>query len=179
MLTLLGRAVLVPVLLGAPAGLVWSAVAPRPKLLLTSDSPVYANPEPQAPIAADGWFAVITAVTAVLCGVLVFLVTRRRLYDRAHEVASLLGLALGGLGGSMVAWGTGWAVAFATYRERIRTHAAGTEVMGNLQLHAPGVIVVWPLLAVVVFTALLAAGTGRRGVRAHRPPSAVAEADSA
>lgn len=152
-------------LLGAPAGLVWSVVAERPDLVLTPSGTVYGTSEPQAVIAADGWFAVVTAVAGALCGILAFLGARRRLDTRLREVAVLLGLSLGGLLAALSAWGAGRAMGFAEFQQDLRTQSAGSHVTGVLHVHAVGLVVVWSIAAVIFFTLLLAfagrkSGTG-------------------
>ena len=153
-------------LLGAPAGLVWKAVSPRPEFVLTRQGPVFATPEPHAVIAADGWFAVITAVAGLLCGGVAYVLVRPRLRAQAHEVAVLLGLAVGGLLASSITWYVGSRVSgLVQFREQVRSAPSGTHVTGPLQLHAVGLVVVWSLLAVLVFAILTLLGAGRRAAR--------------
>lgn len=152
-------------LLGAPAGLVWFAVAPRPELTRTPHGTAYANPEPHALIAADGWFAGVTAVAGLLCGVGAYVAARDRLDGRLRDVAVLVVLTISGLAGSLVTWRVGQAVGHTGFHDRLRSAQPGTHVLGALQLHAMGVLVAWPLVAVVAFAVLLALqgrDTGRR-----------------
>lgn len=143
-------------LLGALAGLVWAAVAERPDLVLTPSGTVYGTPEPQAVIAADGWFAVVTAVAGALCGIVAFLYGRSRLDTRLREIVVLLGLTLGGLLAALSTWGVGHATGLAEFRRLLRTQPTGSHVTGVLQLHAVGLVVVWSISAVIFFTLLLA-----------------------
>ena len=125
--------------LGAPVGLIWSALAPRARYVATDDGLRLADPTTQALIAADGWFALLTAVAGALCGAVAQAVARRR-------VAALLGLAAGGLAAAGAAFLTG---------------TAGGDGPNRLTLTAPGVLLGWPLLAVIVFGALEAAAAYR------------------
>lgn len=157
--------IVVMTLLGGPAGLVWAALAPRPELVLTSDGAVYADPEPYAVIAADGWFAVVTAVAGAMCGALMYAAARRLLCTRAREVAALLGLTVGGVLAALATWGVGRAAAYAEFQHQVRVAESGTHVLGFLQVHAVGLVVAWPLLAVATFAVLL-------GVRMWRAQNA-------
>lgn len=149
------------VLLGVPAGLLWTVSAPRAEVLLTAGGTVYAHPQPSAVIAADGWFAVLAGVTGLACGIALYVVGRRHLRGRMREVAALGGLTFGGLLGSLTAAHVGRLVAMPAFQERIRTAPPGANVPALLELQATGLVVLWPIAAVVVFTACLAAGTAR------------------
>lgn len=152
------------VLLGAPAGLLWSVLAPRAEVVRTDGETVYPHSEPSAVIAADGWFTVVTAVSGLVCGAAVYLLGRRHLHGRTPEIATLAGLSCGGLLGSLTAARVGELVAATAAQQRAGTSSPGTHIAALLELHALGFIVIWPIVAVIVFTVVLALRTaGRKG----------------
>jgi len=80
------------VLLGAPVGLLWSAVAPRLTVVLRpGQDPAAQGIEGKAFIAADGYFLVIVLVTGLLTGLLAWQFFRR------NGPFTVLGLLVGGL----------------------------------------------------------------------------------
>lgn len=153
-------------LLGAPAGLVWAAVAPRPELILTPIGAAYANPRAEAVIAGDGWFAVVSVGAGLLCGLMTYALGRRWLHGRAREIAVLVGLVGGGALGSFIAARVGRLADLATFQQQATALPAGRQVPGFLQLHATALLIGWPVAAVLAFAAALAvAGAARRRAR--------------
>lgn len=143
--------------LGVPAGLLWAAVAPRTAYVVVHGAPLLADPETQTLIAADGWFAALTAAAGLLCGVAAYV-----LAGRLGEPGPLGGLAAGAVAGAVVAWRVGHLAGLSHYRHVLATARDGATVHAALDLHAAGVIVAWPLVAVVVFGLLEALDpTGR------------------
>jgi hypothetical protein len=66
------------VLLAAPAGLLWSAVAPRLTVSFDENGPTAANLEStKAFSGADGSYLVVMLLAGVLCGVLTWVFARR------------------------------------------------------------------------------------------------------
>lgn len=136
--------VLVLAALAVPAGLLWSWLSPRAPYQVTGEGTVLADPSTQALIAADGWFAVITAGLGLVCGALGWLIGRRT------PVAMLLALCAGGvLGAFLVRWiGSTFTLGAVT----VAAAAPGTKVVaGTLSLKASGVMVAWPLVGVAMF----------------------------
>lgn len=148
------------VLLGAPLGLLWAAVAPHATYLLTGQGPLPADPESDAVFAADGWFTLIALGAGLVCGVLACLLPRWR------GPASVLGLAVGGLLGAVVAWRVGRLVDLGQYRHMLDGGVRGARVPGPLTLRARGVLVVWPLLSVVTVAVVEVVGMLRENRRA-------------
>jgi hypothetical protein len=145
-------------LLGPPAGLLWAAVAPPVRYLMLDGRIVLADPETQALIAGDGRYALITGVAGALCGALAYLAG-----GRDNDVPLLLGLGTGGLAAALLAWLVGHRIGPAGFEGSVRA-AAGRAVEGPADLHAVGVVVFWPLLAVAVY-ALLEAVVARLAPR--------------
>lgn len=141
----------VTVLLGAPVGLIWSALAPHAHVR------VQAGVEPYIPdattevfIAGDGWFIGLTLLLGVVCGVLAWLVARR------SGPFVVVGLAAGGLVAAYVASRVGMRIGQDALRAAVSSGRQGTYV-GNVALQAKAALVVWPLGAVAAFATLVAA----------------------
>lgn len=86
------------VLLGAPAGLLWSAVAPRLRVTFGADGPAAADLEgTKAFIGADASYLLVMLGAGVLCGALGWAFARR------SGPWTVAGLAVGGLLAALVA----------------------------------------------------------------------------
>ena len=86
-------------LAGLPAGLLWWIISPLPPIEKRADGLYRAGGEGnESAIAADGWFAVIVLAVGIVVALLVYLRTR------PSRLAPLVGLAVGGVLGSVVAW---------------------------------------------------------------------------
>ncbi|BCJ61187.1 hypothetical protein Jiend_46090 [Micromonospora endophytica] len=77
---------LVLTLLGAPLGLLWATLAPATPVVKTPDGAVYGQPQPEQPVAADGWFSLLGLGFGVLAALAVWFVLSRR---RGRSVWSL------------------------------------------------------------------------------------------
>ncbi len=130
-------------LLGAPMGLLWSTVAPRARVVVLAGGPDLLDPNTKAFIAADGTFLLLTAGAGLLCAVGALLLGGRR-----HGVATALGLAVGGLAASYLAWRVGHRIGLADFRRAVRG-PVGTSTVLNLSLRAKGVLVAWALTGVL------------------------------
>ena len=81
---------------------------------------------------------------------------------RLGEPGLLGGVAAGAMAAAVVAWRVGHVAGLSHYRHVLRTAGEATAVKAALSLHATGVIVAWPLIAVVAFGLLEALDpTGR------------------
>jgi hypothetical protein len=90
------------VLLGAPAGLLWSAIAPRLDVHVSARGIDAGEVESsEAFIGADGSYFLLMLAVGVLCGLLGF-----RLFRQAGP-AAVLGLAVGGAMAALVAMAVG------------------------------------------------------------------------
>jgi hypothetical protein len=86
------------VLLGAPAGLLWSAVAPRLRISFGASGPSAADLEStKAFIGADGSYLLVMLAAGVVCGTLAWLFARR------SGPWTVIGLTVGGLLAALVA----------------------------------------------------------------------------
>jgi hypothetical protein len=154
-------AALVIAVLGVPAGLLWTTVAPRTTYVIAGGKALLGDPESQTLIAADGWFAVLTAAAGLLCGVVAYV-----LAGRLRELGLLGALGAGGVAAGLIAWWVGSMVGRSSFQHAVRTARDGTAAKGALDLHAAGVVIAWPLIAVVAFGLLEALDVARRESRA-------------
>jgi hypothetical protein len=148
-LATLGLTAGVTVLLGAPVGLVWSAVAPHAHVRVEAGDAYIADATSEVFIAGDGWFIGITVLVGVVCGVLAWAAARR------SGPFVVIGLAAGGLAAAYVASRVGVRIGQDTLRDLVATGQQGTYV-GNIALQAKAALVAWPLGAVAAFATLVA-----------------------
>ncbi len=142
-------------LLGFPLGWLWSALAPRARVVVLAGGADLADPNTKAFIAADATFLLLTAVAGLVCGVLALLLGGRR-----HGVATAVGLAAGGLAASYVAWRVGHRIGLGEFRRAVQG-PTGTATPLYLTLRAKGVLVAWALAGVLTVVAV--------AVHARRP----------
>jgi hypothetical protein len=143
--------------LGAIAGVIWGAVAPRPLFQEVSvGAAQLVNAESSAFIAADAWFCLIGAVGGLIIGLAGW-----RLLIRRGDWPATAGLVLGAVGAGYLALYIGQTIGRATYFHQLSTAAAGTYFHANLLLGAQSALAFWPLLAGAVI--LIAAAGGPRG----------------
>lgn len=148
-------------LLGAAAGLVWLAVAPRPLLEITGPgAAALANPESNALMSVDGVFCLVCVAGGAVSGLLGYFFAVRR-YGPVGMVAVIAGAVAAGY---VTKW-IGEQPGLATFHHRLATLPAGTELHGSLSLGATGGLALWPLAASLVAGGLLAlANPGRRSI---------------
>ncbi|GAA0656201.1 hypothetical protein GCM10010193_03350 [Kitasatospora atroaurantiaca] len=151
------------VLLGVVVGLLWLWLAPRVMLVATSDAIRYVDPEGEQRAGADSVFALLGLGAGVLTALVAFLLSR----GRGGGVAVAVGLAVGGLAGSLVAWQVGMRLGPGTDVIANAKHAGqGVEFSAAIELGARGALLVWPMTAMVLLLALSAAF----GKREQDPP---------
>ncbi|MER7584699.1 hypothetical protein [Kitasatospora sp. NPDC097691] len=149
------------------AGLVmaalWAWLAPKVPLVVDGDRILYLDPEGEQRAGADAVFAIIGLGAGILTALGAFLVTRRR----GGGIAVALGLAVGGLLGSVGAWRIGqWLGPGKDLIGEARRVGNGGHFDANIDLGALGALLVWPMAAMVVLLALSAAV----GKREEDPP---------
>lgn len=134
-------------LLGVPVGLVWSAIAPRAELIVTAPGQTLpADPESTAYMTGDGTFALLTMAVGALVAIVAYTVAGRR-----SGTGAALGLAVGGVLGSLVAWQLGRLPTVGGYRQALHAAHVGDQITALLTVHAQGVLVLGALAAVAVF----------------------------
>jgi hypothetical protein len=145
---LLVVAVSLPV--GLVMGLVWWAVTPLAQLEKRPSGVFLVGGGSETSIAADGWFAVIGLVIGAAAALLAAVLLRR------NRLGVLLGLALGGLLGSVVAWRFGVLLGPPGLAEASAAAEVGDRFDAELQLSAVGVLLAWPTAAVIAYFAAVA-----------------------
>ncbi|MGW3039288.1 DUF2567 domain-containing protein [Kitasatospora sp. NPDC001159] len=144
------------------AGL-WAWLAPKVPLLVDGDRILYADPEGEQRAGADGVFVLIALGAGILTALGAFLVTHKR----GGGIAVALGLAVGGLLGSIGAWRLGrWLGPSDNLIGEARRVGNGGHFDASIDLGALGALLVWPMAAMVVLLALSAAF----GKREEDPP---------
>ncbi|MDQ1689457.1 MAG: hypothetical protein QOK42_2432 [Frankiaceae bacterium] len=148
------------VLLGAPVGLLWGALAPRVAVVKVAQGIDLQMPETKAFVAADGSFLVIALLVGVACGVAAALIGRR------HAPGVAIGLAVGGVLAALIAMKVGHRLGYESYAQLRDVAKVGTRGSAYLQLRAKGVLLAWPAAASL---ALLTVTAGRRPAPAQPP----------
>lgn len=150
-----GVVVVVSVLLGAPAGLLWSAVAPRLQVTLTDQGPQVPNLESsKAFVGADGSYLVVMGVLGLLCGTVAWFLARRS--GPWTVVALVVGGTLAALTAAAVGLrpGTQHAIEALQKGSPLRGHLElflGRRTGTNVSLRAPWAAVAWPVGALTAF----------------------------
>ncbi|MDM4719964.1 DUF2567 domain-containing protein [Micromonospora sp. WMMA1363] len=140
------------VVLGVPLGLLWAAVAPDTPVVKTAAGAIYGEPQPEQPIAADGWFSLLGLGFGLLAAALLWFVLRR-----ARGPVGLVAAVLGGLGAALVAWQVGRRVGLADYERLLATAPEGRAFGKPADLRAGGVEWVLGVLPVPYGNVLLPA----------------------
>ncbi|WP_320067050.1 DUF2567 domain-containing protein [Micromonospora sp. RTGN7] len=138
--------------LGVPLGLLWAVVAPDTPVIKTPEGAVYAQPQPEQPIAADGWFSLLGLGFGVLAALALWVLLRRR-----RGPVGLLAGVLGGLGAAPVAWQVGRQVGLSTYERLLAGAPDGQAFTKPADLRAGGVHWVLEVLPVPYGNLLLPA----------------------
>jgi len=141
------RLVLVLAGAGVPAGLVWLAVAPRREFQVVEGGFQALEPQSEALIGADGWLMIVTGLFGVLAALLVWRLPRER------GVGVLLGLAIGMVALSIVAWQMGEVLGTGA-SEAEQAHL-GAIVSPPLQLRAIPALVMGPFLATLTYLVMV------------------------
>ncbi|MCQ0022342.1 ABC transporter permease, partial [Streptomyces somaliensis DSM 40738] len=142
---------LVAAVAGIALGLLWLWLAPRVPLVSDGESVLLKESEAEHAVGADGVFVLLGLAFGALGALAVFL------RHRQGGIAVVVGLALGGLLGSALAWGTGTLLG-PTHDVVARARAVGEGVVFDapLELHAYGALLAWPAAAMAVHLALTA-----------------------
>ena len=143
------------VLLGAPAGLIWSRVAPHLTVTVNKDGVSADNLEStKAFIGADGSYLVVMLVMGLICGGMAWWLARR---SGPFAVAALVvGGVLAALIAASVGLRPGAAHAIAALKEGTSFRGTTELFLGvrhgdGTKLRAPWAAVGWPVGALLVF----------------------------
>ncbi|MGW2181977.1 ABC transporter permease [Streptomyces sp. NPDC001732] len=136
---------------GVLLGLLWLWLAPRVPLISDDTAVFLSNSEGEEAIGADGTFVLLALAFGAASGALVFF------FRRSGGIALVIGLALGGLLGSLLAWRLGvWLGPDQDVVAHARAVGKGVVFDAPLQLRAKGVLLAWPLGAMAVHLGLTA-----------------------
>jgi hypothetical protein len=142
----------------------WWVVAPLTLVVKRADGLYRVGGEgDESAIAADGWFAALALAVGVLVALAVYLRTR------PGRVVPLVALAAGGVVGAVVAWQTGHLLGPGALEATARGLPVGARFDGPLDISAYGVLLAWPMGAVITYFAV-AAGAESSGVGDEEQP---------
>ena len=133
------------VLLGAPVGLLWAAVAPK-VVVEVSGTAVKLASDASTFIAGDGYFLGVVFVAGLVTGLAAWALGRR------HGPAVVVGLTVGGLLGAYVAARTGELVDEGSARAAVEAGRTGGLEL-SLVLRSTEAVVGWPIGALLGFLA--------------------------
>lgn len=134
----------ITLLVGAPIGLFWAAVAPRVDVVISGDRVDLADSGSSAFIAGDGFFLLAVTLAGVVGGLAAWRLARR------HGPGVVLGLALGGLAAAYVAMVVGQQVGADAVQAAVDSDLQGALEL-NLRLRAREALVGWPVGALVAY----------------------------
>ncbi|MEV7829448.1 hypothetical protein AB0P12_02355 [Streptomyces subrutilus] len=144
---------------GVLLGLLWAWLAPRVQYVSNGQAVFLRDSESEARIGSDGTFFLLAAGFGVLSAVAVFL------WRRAGGVALVIGLAVGSVFASLVGWRLGlWLGPSSDLRAAALRAGKGVPFDAPLQLLAHGVLLAWPMAAVLVHLGLTALWSPREPV---------------
>jgi hypothetical protein len=144
-------------LLAAPAGLLWAALAPRLRVGVDGSLPA-SGEAGRLLLQTDGLFVLVALGAGVVTAVLGLVLGRR------HLLGTALGLAVGGLLAAEVARRTGALVGREEAQLLLAAAASGGDVSTvdlPVRLRSTSALVLWPLAALVVHTVVLGAAALR------------------
>ncbi|PZF97550.1 DUF2567 domain-containing protein [Micromonospora endophytica] len=143
---------LVLTLLGAPLGLLWATLAPATPVVKTPDGAVYGQPQPEQPVAADGWFSLLGLGFGVLAALAVWFVLSRR-----RGPVGLVTVVAGAFAASVVAWQVGRRIGLGAFERTLATAPDGTAFTKPADLRAGGIELLFGVLPVPYGNLLLPA----------------------
>ncbi|WAP55491.1 magnesium transporter [Streptomyces sp. S465] len=145
---------------GVLLGLLWLWWAPKVPLVSDGSAVYLANSEGEDAIGADGVFTLLGLAFGVVSAVVVFLLFRR------GGIALVVGLAIGGVLASVIAWRLGvWLGPTSDVVAHAKSAGKGVTFDGPLKLGAKGALLSWSVAAMVIHLAL----TGLFGPRDPEP----------
>ncbi|MEN8653302.1 ABC transporter permease [Streptomyces sp. 21So2-11] len=135
---------------GVALGLLWMWLAPRVPLVSTDKAVFLQDTEGEEAVGADGTFVLLALAFGAVSAAVVFW------FNRRGGVPLVVALLLGGLFGSLLAWGIGVWGGPDDVVARAREVGQGVPFDAPLELAAKGALLAWPLAALLVHLALTA-----------------------
>lgn len=137
--------------LGVGLGLLWLWLAPSVPLISDGKAVFLRDSEGEEAVGADGTFALLGVAFGAVSAVGAFL------FRRGGGIALVVGLALGGLAGALLAWGVGtWLGPTEDVVAHAKAVGAGVVFDAPLELNAKGALLAWPVAAMAGHLALTA-----------------------
>lgn len=137
---------------GVALGLLWLWLAPRVPLISDGKAVFLRHSEGESAIGTDGTFVLLALAFGAVAAGLVFS------FHRLGGVALVLGLAVGGVLGSLLGWGVGTFLG-PTHDVVAHAKAVGPNVVFDAPLKLKmwgAAMLAWPLAAMIVHLALTA-----------------------
>ncbi|WP_052488617.1 hypothetical protein [Streptomyces sp. 150FB] len=136
---------------GVLLGLLWLWLAPRTPLISDATAVFLKDTEGEEAIGADGTFVLLALAFGLVSAVVVFL------FQRRGGIPQVLGLALGGLLGAIVAWKVGgWLGPTSDVVAHAKQVGKGVTFDAPLELKMKGALLAWPVAAMIIHLALTA-----------------------
>ena len=134
---------------GVLFALLWVWLAPRVPLFTDGKAVFLKDPEGEEAFGSDGTFLVIGAAIGVVTGALVFFLRK------AGGVGLVVGLGVGALAGSFLAWRLGvWMGPESNLVVAAKEAGKGATFDAPMKLQAKGALLAWPLAALITHLAL-------------------------
>ena len=146
--------VVVTVLVGAPVGLLWAALAPRVAVEVTGADVQVLDSSRDGFIAVDAWFLAAVVVAGLVGGVVAWWL------GADHGPAVVLGLVVGGLAAAWIASRVGGEVDRVTAGQLVASGAQGRQEIA-VQLRSTSALLGWPLTSLLAHLALTLTRTPR------------------
>ncbi|EPH43269.1 DUF2567 domain-containing protein [Streptomyces aurantiacus] len=151
---------------GVLLGLLWLWLAPRVPLIADRTTVYLKDTEGEQAIGVDGTFTLLGLAFGFVTALVVFLVRRR------GGIPLVVGLGVGSLLGAVLAWRVGvWVGPETDVAAHAKAVGRGVVFDAPMELTAKGVLLAWPVAAMVVHLAL----TGLFGPRDPEPFSSYDE----
>jgi hypothetical protein len=134
----------VTVLLGAPVGLLWAALAPHVRVVVADGEVNLADTYRDSFIAVDGFFLAAVLVAGLIGGLVAWRLGHR------HGPAVVVGLAVGGVVAAYVAKAVGEQVGLEELRSAVRAGAEGAFDL-NVELKSVVALAGWPVASLLAY----------------------------
>ena len=137
----------ITVLVGAPVGLLWAALAPHVEVVVEGEQYQVVSSYGDDFIAVDGYYLAAVVLAGVVGGLLAWWLAAR------HGPAVVVGLTVGGLAAAWVVMAVGAQVGASAFQEVVD---AGVRTRRELpvELRATSAIAGWPIASLVVWLLL-------------------------
>jgi Protein of unknown function (DUF2567) len=124
--------------LGAAVGWFWAAITPRLQVIKGDNVFLYADPEPEQPVAADGTFLLIGLGLGIVIAVLAWLLLRRY-----RGVAMLAALTIGSLASSILAFWVGHKIGLSQFNAVRGSAPIGAQLSAPVTLRITDEAFTW------------------------------------